>query len=58
MQHFFKDYSGAPNIKTLKVEPYDPHTNVFSYPPDENEGCVRGEWGTLDPELDAIELPL
>ena len=58
MQHFFKDYSGVPNIKTLKVEPYDPHTNVFSYPPDTDDDYVPCEYGTLDPELDAIELPL
>ena len=59
MQKFFKHYSTVPYIKTLKVEKYDPNTNVFSYPPNENES-FRAErtYGSCDPELDAIELPL
>ena len=59
MQKFFKDYSTVPYIKNLKVEKYDPNTNVFSYPPDKNDRFRTGKtYGTCDPELDAIELPL
>lgn len=59
MQRLFKDYSGVPNIKSLKVKPYDPHTNKFSYPPDREESIPSGfTYGTCDPELDAMELQL
>lgn len=59
MKRFFKNCSVVQNIKSLKVKPYNSHTNKFSYPPDREEPIQTGRtYGTCDPELDAIELPL
>ena len=59
MEKFFKDHSVVPNIKTVKLYPEDiMKENVFSYPV-RGKGCTGlGNYGTCDPELDAIELPL
>lgn len=59
MQRVFKDYSGVPNIKTVKIrtEEYS-RINAFSYPSEEEYIAGQGDYGTLDLELDAIELPL
>ena len=59
MQRIFKDYSGVPNIKTVKLYPEDiMKENVFSYPVRGDARTELGNYGTCDPELDAIELPL
>ena len=57
MKRFFKNHSTVPYIKTVKVERRDPRVNVFSYPPNRDRNWVPREYGTCDPELDAMSLP-
>ena len=59
MKRFYKNHSSVPYIETVKVKKRDTKVNVFSYPPDRDEPIPKGRtYGTCDPELDAMELPL
>lgn len=59
MQYLIKDYSGVPNIKTVKIREEEYRQfNTFAYPSEEEYVVGRGTYGTCDSRLDAIELPL